>query len=91
MPGPSSSAPRSSGSSSAKAGVGDARAARKELTKIEKRTQKLVAEQERLHAALADAATDHELVLGLDAELRAVLAEREQLEDRWLELAADLD
>jgi hypothetical protein len=70
---------------------GDARAARKELQRIERRTEKLRTEEARLHDALADAATDHEKVLALDAELRAVLAEREQLEEQWLELAADLE
>ncbi|MFN8167583.1 MAG: ABC-F family ATP-binding cassette domain-containing protein [Candidatus Nanopelagicales bacterium] len=70
---------------------GEARAARKELQRIERRTEKLRTEETRLHDALADAATDHEKVLALDAELRAVLAEREQLEEQWLELAADLE
>ena len=71
--------------------AGDARAARKELTKIERRSQKLHAEEDRLHAELATAATDHELVLTLDAELRSVVAERELLEDAWLEVAARLE
>jgi ATP-binding cassette subfamily F protein uup len=64
---------------------------RKEMSKIERRTTKLLAEEARLHAALADAAADHTSVLALDAELRAVLAERDELEDRWLEVAAELE
>ena len=61
--------------------------------RIERRTDKLGKEEERLHALLADAATatDHEKVLALDAELRAVVAERETLEEQWLEIAADLE
>jgi hypothetical protein len=35
--------------------------------------------------------TDHERVLELDTALRAVVAEREQLEERWLELAQRVD
>ncbi|HSN06007.1 MAG TPA: ABC-F family ATP-binding cassette domain-containing protein, partial [Candidatus Angelobacter sp.] len=70
---------------------GDARAARKELTRIERRTERLRAEEDRLHVELAAAATDHERVLALDAELRAVVSEREQLEEEWLELAAALE
>jgi ATP-binding cassette subfamily F protein uup len=70
---------------------GDARVARKELTRIERRSQKLHVEEARLHAALADAATDHASVLRLDAELREVVAEREALEDAWLEVAASLE
>jgi len=70
---------------------GEARELRKELTRIERRTEKLRGEEDRLHALLADAATDHEKVLALDAELRAVLAEREQLEEQWLEVASRLE
>ena len=69
----------------------DSRLLKKEMTKVERRSQKLHAEEDRLHAELAAAATDHEKVLALDAELRAVVAEREQLEDRWLELAEALE
>jgi ATP-binding cassette subfamily F protein uup len=70
---------------------GEARELRKELARIERRTEKLRAEGERLHGLLAEAATDHERVLALDAELRAVTGEREQLEEQWLELATRLD
>ena len=70
---------------------GDARAARKELTRVERRIQKLDSEETRIHTAMADAATDHALVGSLDAELRAVIAERGELEEQWLILAADLD
>jgi ATP-binding cassette subfamily F protein uup len=91
-------APAASGSTGAAAAQdaprlsgGEARAARKELQRIERRTEKLRGEEARLHDALAGAATDHERVLALDAELRAVVAEREELEEQWLELAADLE
>jgi ATP-binding cassette subfamily F protein uup len=40
-----------------------------------------------LHAALAEAATDPDRLLALDAELRTVVAERTEVEERWLELA----
>jgi ATP-binding cassette subfamily F protein uup len=80
-----------SGSAAPALGGGDARALRKELTRIERRSQKLHVEEARLHAALADAATDHQRVLALDAELRVVVDEREQLEDAWLEVAAQLE
>ena len=69
----------------------DARLLRKELTKVERRSQRLHVEEDRLHTELAAAATDHEKVLALDAELRTVVAEREELEDRWLEIAAALE
>jgi ABC-type multidrug transport system ATPase subunit len=76
-----------------KRSAGELRELRKELTRIERRTEKLGKEEERLHGLLADAATatDHEKVLALDAELRAVVLEREALEEQWLEIAADLE
>ena len=67
----------------------EARAARKELTRIERQLQKLATRAEQLHAELAARATDHEAVQRLDAQLRAVDAETAALEDEWLR-AADL-
>lgn len=69
---------------------GEERAVRKELARLERRTEKLRAEEAMLHTELAAAATDHERVLGLSTRLREVEAERGELEDRWLELAATL-
>ncbi len=67
------------------------RAARKELTRIQRRLDRLAAEEDDLHAQLADAASDHERVLALDARLRALLAERVTLEEEWLGLAEQLE
>ncbi|MGZ4626989.1 MAG: ABC transporter C-terminal domain-containing protein, partial [Kineosporiaceae bacterium] len=64
-----------------------ARAARKELARIDRQLDRLRDREARLHADLAAAATDHERVMALDASLRELLGEREQLEERWLELA----
>ena len=47
----------------------------------------LTKKEEQLHAQLADAATDAARLLALDAELRAVVAEREAVELQWLEAA----
>jgi ABC transport system ATP-binding/permease protein len=65
----------------------EVRAARKEASRLERQIAKLTAREEKLHAALAEQATDHEAVLALDAELRAVAAERESLEEAWLDAA----
>ncbi len=65
----------------------DPRAARKELARIERRLDRLAAEEAALHADLAAHATDHERVLLLDERLRALAAERASLEDAWLALA----
>jgi ATP-binding cassette subfamily F protein uup len=51
-----------------------------------------VAERERaLHAELAEHAADYEKLAELDAALRAVSAEKEALEEEWLEAASVLD
>jgi len=63
------------------------RAARKELTRLERRLDTLAKREAELHAALAEAATDAERLLALDAELRQVMADKENVESLWLEVA----
>ncbi|MFN0280480.1 MAG: ABC-F family ATP-binding cassette domain-containing protein [Kineosporiaceae bacterium] len=79
----SASAPVSGGEPSA----GDLRAARKDMTRIERQISRLAGVEEKLHAEMAEKATDHKAVLALDARLRALVAEREALEEAWLEAA----
>ncbi len=79
----SASAPVSGGEPSA----GDLRAARKDMTRIERQISRLAGVEEKLHAEMAEKATDHKAVLVLDARLRALVAEREALEEAWLEAA----
>jgi ABC transport system ATP-binding/permease protein len=67
--------------------AGDTRAARKELARLERQLSRLAAQEEKLHARMAEQATDHEAVLALDAELRQLHDERERLEEEWLEAA----
>ncbi len=71
--------------------VGDTRAARKELARIERNVDKLARREDRLHIELAKHATDPERVLELDGVLRELRAEREALEARWMELAEQID
>ncbi len=71
-----------------------ARAARKELARVERQLDRLRSREGVLHDDLASASmasTEHERVLELDTALRAVVAERSQLEERWLELAERVD
>lgn len=63
------------------------RAARKELARLERRLDTLTRREAELHTALAEAATDAERLLALDAELRQVLADKESVEGLWLEAA----
>ncbi|WP_327367896.1 ABC-F family ATP-binding cassette domain-containing protein [Streptomyces sp. NBC_01217] len=66
-----------------------ARAAKKELQKVERQLDKISTRETALHAQIADYATDFEKVAKLDAELRELVVERDELEMRWLELAED--
>ncbi|MGY1746095.1 ABC-F family ATP-binding cassette domain-containing protein [Blastococcus sp. SYSU D00695] len=65
----------------------DARAAKKEAARLERRLAKLDADERKLHEQLAAAATDYGRAAELDAQLRAVLAEKEQIETDWLAAA----
>jgi len=67
----------------------DQRAAKKELQKIERQLDKVSEKEAKLHAQIADNATDFAKVAELDAQLRDLGGEREELELRWLELAED--
>ncbi|QYN36574.1 ATP-binding cassette domain-containing protein [Pseudonocardia sp. DSM 110487] len=63
------------------------RAARKEAARLERRMEALAATEERLHAQLVEASTDPERLMALDRELKAVVAEREEVELEWLAAA----
>lgn len=63
------------------------RAARKELSRLERTLDKLTKREERLHTELADAATDPDKLVMLGAELKDVQADKDEAELRWLELA----
>ena len=68
-----------------------ARAARKDLARIERALSRLAEREERIHAEMAAKATDHQAVLALDESLRAITGERAGLEDEWLAAAEHLD
>jgi ABC transport system ATP-binding/permease protein len=64
--------------------------AKKDLDRLERRIERLTHREGELHELMAAHATDHERLLEIDSELKAVRAEREEAEDRWLELAEDV-
>ncbi len=70
---------------------GDTRAARKELTRLERLIAKLDKQESELHAKLAARAADYAAVQELDEQLRAVHAQRVAAEDAWLDLADTAD
>ncbi|MFF9349515.1 ABC-F family ATP-binding cassette domain-containing protein [Streptomyces sp. NPDC014734] len=89
---PSAAAPVQAGEQAAPAAALSpqaARAAKKELQKVERQLDKVSTRETALHAQIAEHATDFEKVAKLDAELRELVAERDELEMRWLELAED--
>jgi ATP-binding cassette subfamily F protein uup len=69
---------------------GDSRQARKDLQKLERQLVALDKREAELHAQLADQAADHEAVIRLDRELHEVRAEKESVEQSWLELSEQL-
>jgi ABC transport system ATP-binding/permease protein len=71
--------------------AGEVRLARKELTRLERVIDRLSRRELELHGALAGAATEHQRLVELDAELRAVVAEKGRAEDAWLTLATALE
>jgi ABC transport system ATP-binding/permease protein len=73
------------------AATADIRAARKELTRLERRLEKLTSEETRLHGLLAANATDVDKIMTFDAELRTVLAEKASVEEEWLTLAETVE
>ncbi len=62
------------------------RDARKAMARLERQIEKLAAREASLHDELAAHATDFERVSALNEELRTVTAERESLEEAWLEM-----
>ncbi|WP_067653143.1 ABC-F family ATP-binding cassette domain-containing protein [Nocardia harenae] len=65
------------------------RAARKELTRLERAMDKLTERERTLHDALLAAATEPDRLATLNAELVQVSAEKATTEERWMELAEE--
>jgi ABC transport system ATP-binding/permease protein len=67
------------------------RTARKQLQRLERQLERVTSREAELTVELAANATDYEKLTSLGAELRAVQAEKADLEDRWLTVAAALE
>ena len=65
----------------------EGRAAKTEINRIERRLSKIAEAEGRLHEKIAANATDFAAVAELDAELRTLAAEKDELEAAWLEAA----
>ncbi|MDX6200927.1 MAG: transport system ATP-binding/permease protein [Frankiales bacterium] len=71
--------------------AGDTRAARKEMSRLERQIQKFDKDEAALHAKMAAQASDFAAVTALDAQLRTLRAERTVAEEAWMELAESTD
>jgi ABC transport system ATP-binding/permease protein len=67
------------------------RTARKELQRLERQVDRASAREAELADQLAAHASDYEKLTSLGAELKAAQAEKADLEERWLAVAADLE
>ena len=63
------------------------REARKDMARVEKQLARLAQREDRIHAEMAESATDHAKVLTLNGQLREIVDEREGLELEWLAAA----
>ncbi|MFG1610711.1 ABC-F family ATP-binding cassette domain-containing protein [Actinoplanes sp. NPDC049265] len=65
----------------------EARAAKKDLSRLERQLAKLEDRIAKINEGLAEHGHDYERVIELDGQLKAVQAERAETEEAWLELA----
>jgi hypothetical protein len=91
-PPPAAATPDSSASTDGRrsgpgTGAGEARAARKEVARLERALDRLAQQAAQVHAEMADHATDYAKITELDARLRSIDSERAETEDAWLAAA----
>jgi ATPase subunit of ABC transporter with duplicated ATPase domains len=83
-------APRAAAPAPDRPSAGEVRAARKELARLERAIAKLEQREAALHDEMARHATDYAKIADLDAQLKAVQAERAEAEEAWLTLADEV-
>ena len=77
--------------SSGRSAAADHRAAKKELARLERQLSKVGARESRLLELMAEHASDFERLAEMDTELRAVQAEKAEIEEAWLAAAELLE
>jgi ATP-binding cassette subfamily F protein uup len=85
-PQPASSAPAATAPATGMSAA-EARAARKDLARLERQLAKLDERVLAINERLAEHGSDYEKIIELDAQLKQVQEERGQVEEAWLELA----
>jgi ATP-binding cassette subfamily F protein uup len=88
---PAAAAAPTAAKAEAKKSAADLRAAQKDLGRLERKLDQLHAKEEKLHAALLEAATDPAKLMELNAELKGVQGEIQDVEGRWLETSELLE
>jgi ABC transport system ATP-binding/permease protein len=83
VPGTAAAAPQSAAGLSA----GELRQARKDLARLERQVSKLDEKEVKINEELAKHGSDYGKLVELEAQLKAVRDEREQVEEAWMELA----
>ena len=79
------------GDAPARAGSAEERDARKALARIDRQLEKLAETEAALHQQLGAHQSDYERLAELTAELGRLAAEKDALEQEWLEVAALLE
>jgi ABC transport system ATP-binding/permease protein len=87
----SSPVPAAAPDGSSRLSAAEERTARKELQRLERQLDRLSSRETELADQLAAHATDYEKLTSLGAELKSAQAEKADLEERWLAVAADLE
>jgi ATP-binding cassette subfamily F protein uup len=75
----------------ARSGSAEERAARKTLARLDRQLERVADDEATLHAELEAHRTDHERLVELTARLGRLAAEKDALEQEWLEAAALLE
>ena len=91
VPEPAAAAAAAAPAGGSAATAQEQREARKAIARIDKQLARVAQREEVLHSQLAEHASDYERLAELDAALREVVAEKEALEEEWLEAASVLE
>jgi ABC transport system ATP-binding/permease protein len=73
------------------ASTAERRDARKTVTRVERQLAKLAERETQLHAEMVEHASDYERLATIDVQLREVTAQKDALEEEWLEAATLLE
>lgn len=82
--GPSTGSPATGSSDTPRPSAAERRAAQKEVQRLERQLDRLSLRESELHTEMAEHSHDFSQLAALDAELKQLQAQRDDLEERWL-------